>query len=726
MRVLKSLIIINIVIVQVWETYCFILKQQSKSNLHELSRLVVFSFDGFRHDYVNALDTPNLYALANDGVRGHMRSAFVTKTYPNHHTITTGLYEQYHGIVNNEFIDPLRPKEHFDVDDSSTFWWDMYNRTVPIYIANQLYEPNIRFSGAVQWPGSIAAYTDGTGRNDSKRYRIHYLQEYEKMSWNRRIDLVIQWLTDPSKPANLVFIYFPEPDSSAHRFGPFSTQVMDNVRKLDQCVGYFRKRLTEIRLSHRTNLIFLSDHGMAEIYNSSQNVFYIERCLKNYPGLSFTMHGVSPVYSIETKSGPNGFIPPETPIPIQVMKTLNECSKKLFNGKFTVYESDKVPQELHYSENRRMLQLFLVADDGYEVYDRGSWLPNNTVWGNHGYNNSAPSMRPLFIAQGPRFRSGYKHETIFDNVDLFPLMLHLLSIPINRFHTNGSFEHVRTMLTNQLYDNDDDYIQNHMKVPLNTDGSLFQVFLYVLLGLIMIIFIAICFITGLGIFRDPSRRSTKRRRVRSILTKNDIVDDVDDNDRTLISNLFARFIKSGHNRHSQLRNSFYENGSNRTGYHKFHNGPTRHLDSSFDSDYDDDDDNYELNNHENGLIDDGHGNVILNDKKKKNGKQLNSKSMTQDNDITDIDWDIMGTGLDIDLESHLKANGSSIPYDNIDGDGYDDDDDCPILKNKQESLLSKQEEIEIDNVINNGRFNIDDEDTDNDDLNLKRDRLIDI
>ena len=83
MRVLKSLIIINIVIVQVWETYCFILKQQSKSNLHELSRLVVFSFDGFRHDYVNALDTPNLYALANDGVRGKFHSKCIMITIYN-------------------------------------------------------------------------------------------------------------------------------------------------------------------------------------------------------------------------------------------------------------------------------------------------------------------------------------------------------------------------------------------------------------------------------------------------------------------------------------------------------------------------------------------------------------------------------------------------------------------------------------------------------------------
>lgn len=36
----------------------------------KLSKLVVFSFDGFRHDYINPNDTPKLYALAQDGVRG--------------------------------------------------------------------------------------------------------------------------------------------------------------------------------------------------------------------------------------------------------------------------------------------------------------------------------------------------------------------------------------------------------------------------------------------------------------------------------------------------------------------------------------------------------------------------------------------------------------------------------------------------------------------------------
>lgn len=131
--------------------------------------LVVISFDGFRNDYINQSLTPNLFRLANDGVRGelpigrnllivglpvnglpsadgdrfatyvliscfagHMISSFVTKTYPNHQSIATGYYEEVHGIVNNDMFDPLF-NEKFNVDNSSDRWWTQ-SPVIPIWV----------------------------------------------------------------------------------------------------------------------------------------------------------------------------------------------------------------------------------------------------------------------------------------------------------------------------------------------------------------------------------------------------------------------------------------------------------------------------------------------------------------------------------------------------------------------------------------------------------------
>lgn len=35
----------------------------------------------------------------------YMMNIFVTKTFPNHHTMATGLYAETHGVVDNEFYD---------------------------------------------------------------------------------------------------------------------------------------------------------------------------------------------------------------------------------------------------------------------------------------------------------------------------------------------------------------------------------------------------------------------------------------------------------------------------------------------------------------------------------------------------------------------------------------------------------------------------------------------
>jgi predicted AlkP superfamily pyrophosphatase or phosphodiesterase len=37
---------------------------------HAIPLLIVISFDGFRNDYINSSLTPNLYKLAENGVKG--------------------------------------------------------------------------------------------------------------------------------------------------------------------------------------------------------------------------------------------------------------------------------------------------------------------------------------------------------------------------------------------------------------------------------------------------------------------------------------------------------------------------------------------------------------------------------------------------------------------------------------------------------------------------------
>ena len=445
-------------------------KSQQKSSPN-LPRLLIFSFDGFRADALSASVTPTLYSLAATGVTGQMRPTFPSKTFPNHHSIATGLYQPYHGVVNNKFIDPAiagslegTSSEKFSVDNGSAFWWDMYDRNVPLYIANQVFEPERRFSGALQWPGAISTYTGGVFDQDEAeeedfsdpriqriRHRVRHLLPFSRtLNWTAAIDHVVdRWLLSPFHPANLVLLYFHEPDSTSHEFGPFSRQVRQKLIKLDQMVAYFLDRLHEEALDTSTNLLFISDHGMTEITPS--RVITLDRCAEVLgPGLNYRLVGVSPVFSIVPLSAPEEFFPKSSGsnLTSAVQSALNHCSRRLFNGKFTVYQQAEIPAEYHYSGNRRILDLLLLAEDGYEVkytQNDGKRIPK----GNHGFNNSLPSMRPLFIACGPAFKSGgggYHHLKIFENVDLYPLALELLGIPGHLFPSNGSLERVAGLL----------------------------------------------------------------------------------------------------------------------------------------------------------------------------------------------------------------------------------------------------------------------------------------
>lgn len=54
-------------------------------------------------------------------------------------------------------------------------------------------------------------------------------------------------------------------------------------------------------------------------------------------------------------------------------------------------------------------------------------FPSPSV-GDHGYDNSLPSMHPFLAAAGPGFRQGFQMSSM-ESVDVYPLMCRLLSVP---------------------------------------------------------------------------------------------------------------------------------------------------------------------------------------------------------------------------------------------------------------------------------------------------------
>jgi predicted AlkP superfamily pyrophosphatase or phosphodiesterase len=58
------------------------------------------------------------------------------------------------------------------------------------------------------------------------------------------------------------FLYFSQPDSSGHGFGPDSAEYSAKIIEVDTVLGRLFNGLASLSLTDKMNVVVLSDHGM--------------------------------------------------------------------------------------------------------------------------------------------------------------------------------------------------------------------------------------------------------------------------------------------------------------------------------------------------------------------------------------------------------------------------------------------------------------------------------
>ncbi|XP_005998877.1 ectonucleotide pyrophosphatase/phosphodiesterase family member 5 [Latimeria chalumnae] len=374
----------------------------------EQPKVLLVSFDGFRWDYIFRVLMPNFEVVKQKGVYvEQVSNIFVTKTYPNHYTLVTGLYAENHGIVANEMYDPELNKtfsmNRMDIYD--TVWWE---EGYPIWITNQ---KKGHRTGAAMWPGT-----------DVKIHGVfpsHYMLYNESVSFEHRVNRLIEWLTS-TEPINLGLLYWEQPDDKGHLFGPEDPRMNQVIADIDKKLGYLIDQLKKARLWEKVNLIVTSDHGMSQ--QSRDRVIeldqYVDRDL-------YTLVDHNPIIAILPKEGKFD----------TVYQSLVSAHPKM-----TVYKKEEIPEKFHYKHNSRIQPILIVPENGWSVLQNKS---EDFLLGNHGYDNSLPDMHPLFIAHGPAFKKNFSRKSM-NSVDLYPLMCHILGI--SPMPSNGSLGNVQELL----------------------------------------------------------------------------------------------------------------------------------------------------------------------------------------------------------------------------------------------------------------------------------------
>lgn len=372
--------------------------------------LVVLSMDGFRWDYPDKANTPNLDKIAASGVKAEaIIPSFPTKTFPNHYSMATGLYPDHHGIVLNEFYDP-ELKSHYAVSDREAVEDGSFYGGEPIWVTAE--NQGVK-SATLFWVGSEAAIK-GVRPSIWKKYQ-------HKMPYENRIDTVISWLQLPEEQRpHLIMWYFDEPDGKGHDFGPDSPEIVAVVERLDSLLGVFIEKLQQLPFAAKVNCIVTSDHGMCPI--SVDRLINLSDFIDS--AWVAEIQGNNPVFTIQANPG----FDDELDIALQKIPHLKS------------WRTGQLPERLHFGTNPRTLDFVVVSDSSWSV-DYG----NNDGYsgGAHGFDNANTDMHAIFYATGPAFKQGFVNPK-FPNTDLYVLMCEILNL--NPAKTDGEITRVIGML----------------------------------------------------------------------------------------------------------------------------------------------------------------------------------------------------------------------------------------------------------------------------------------
>lgn len=361
--------------------------------------LLLVSIDGFRTDYLDRNQSPTLSTMAANGVRAKwMQPAFPSLTFPNHYTLVTGKYPDHTGIINNSMHDKTLGRFSLSrreaVQDGR--WWD---QAEPIWVSAD--KQGLR-TATMFWPGSEA---------EIRGYRPDYWFQYSGVvSGDQRVDQILAWLDLPAaQRPDFLTLYFDRVDHAGHEYGPDTPQVDAAIRQVDGAMAQLVTGLKARRIYDKLNIIVISDHGMASVPKGH------EILLDKLIDLDH-MHIVA-----------MGILAGFNPKPGYEKSVADKLLKK--HPHMRCWRKGHFPARLNYGTNARTPAISCLADVGWRI-SSSDYIKNRKrpmTLGEHGYDIDGPLMHALFIAHGPGFRAGVVVDG-FPNVDVYPLMTHLLGI----------------------------------------------------------------------------------------------------------------------------------------------------------------------------------------------------------------------------------------------------------------------------------------------------------
>lgn len=362
--------------------------------------VILISLDGFRADYLDRFEAPNVRGVLERGVRAEaMIPVFPTLTFPNHYSLVTGLHPERHGIIGNSFFDPAR-NESYSLSNREAVEDGTWYGGEPIWVTA---ERQGMVSACFFWPGSEAAI---------QGVRPTFWNVYDvTIPLDTRVDTILDWLRlSPERRPHMITLYMSDVDSASHRSTVGTPEVQEAIATVDGAVGRLLEGIERLPVRDRVYVVLTSDHGMVD--TSVDRIVAFESLI-DMEGVRVGASGA--VAHLHVSDGPG-----------RAQAIRDRINARVQHGR--AYLRDEVPLRLRHREHPRIGDVVVIMDEGHTIATAASIASRRREpMGMHGWDPALPSMHAIFVAAGPRIRRGTTIPPV-ENVDVYPFLTELLGL----------------------------------------------------------------------------------------------------------------------------------------------------------------------------------------------------------------------------------------------------------------------------------------------------------
>lgn len=246
-----------------------------KSTSKKIKRVLLISLDTCRADYLSCYGfkkntTPNIDAIAKQGVLFKNVTSPVPLTRPAHASMLTGTIPPYHGIHDNA---------RYILADSA------------VSLAELLKAKGLKTAGIVSSFVLDSQFGMAQGfdyYNDKFEKEIKTVL-YAERRGDEATRFACQWLDENNKKPFFLFLHYYDPHLKYNPPEPFKSEYADDlyageIAYTDYCVGQVIDKLKTLGIYDSTLIIITSDHGesLGE-HGESNHGFFIYDCTVKVP-----------------------------------------------------------------------------------------------------------------------------------------------------------------------------------------------------------------------------------------------------------------------------------------------------------------------------------------------------------------------------------------------------------------------------------------------------------